>query len=72
MGSITRPAEVGVACGRRAVRPALVVLQPLAAPVAVVEARADQHVVGPDRKMAVAVLGQDSIIEQMVVLLFCK
>jgi hypothetical protein len=72
MDSITRRAEVAAAFGRRPVKPALVVLQPLAALVAVVEARANQHVVGPNRKMPVGVLGQDSIIEQMVVLLFCK
>ena len=49
--------EVGVACGRHAVGPALVVLEQLAAPVAVVEGRVGQHVVGLEVRVLVVVEG---------------
>ncbi len=54
---VLHPGEVGVARGRRAVDPALVVLQQLAAPVAVVEGRVGQHVVGLEVGVPVVVEG---------------
>ena len=52
---VLHPGEVGVAHRRDAVLPALVVLQPLAAPVGDVEGRIGQDVVGPQVGVAVVV-----------------
>ena len=49
------PGVVGVAGRRRAVLPALVVAQQLAAPIAVIEGRIGQHVVGFEVGVQVAV-----------------
>ena len=54
---VLHPGEVGVARGRRAVDPALVVLQQLAAPVAVVERRVGEDVVGLEVGVLVVVEG---------------
>jgi hypothetical protein len=54
---VLHPGVVGVARGRRAVDPALVVLEQLAAPVAVVEGRVGQHVVGLEVGVPVVVEG---------------
>ena len=54
---VLHPGEVGVARGRHAVDPALVVLEQLAAPVAVVERRVGQHVVGLEVGVPVVVEG---------------
>ena len=54
---VLHPGEVGVARRRRAVGPALVVLQQLAAPVAVVERRIGEHVVGLEVGVTVVVEG---------------
>ena len=54
---VLHPGEVGVAGRRHAVDPALVFLQQFAAPVAVVEGRIGQHVVGFEVRMPVVVEG---------------
>ena len=51
------PCVVGVACGWDAIDPSFVVLQKLAAPVAVVEGRVGEDKVGPQVGMAVIVEG---------------
>ena len=52
---VLHPGEVGVARRGRAVGPALVLAQQVAAPVAVVERRVGQHEVGPQVREAVVV-----------------
>src|SRR2546428_5235964 len=52
---VLHPGEVGVASRRRAVLPALVLAQQLAAPVADVEGRGCQDEVGLEVRMAVVV-----------------
>ena len=52
---VLHPGVVGVAGRRRAVLPALVVLQQIAAPVAVVERRVGEDVVGLEVRVQVAV-----------------
>jgi hypothetical protein len=54
---VLHPGEVGVARRRHAVLPAHVVVQQLAAPVAVVEGRVGEHVVGLEVGVAVVVEG---------------
>jgi len=46
MDKVLHPGEIGVAGRRRAENPALVVAQQLASPVAVVERRVGEHVIG--------------------------
>ncbi len=57
MDEVLHPGEVRVAGGRRAVLPALVVLQQLAAPVAVVERRVGEDEVGLEVRVQVVVEG---------------
>ncbi len=54
---VLHPGEVGVARGRHAVDPALVVLEQFAAPVAVVERRVGEHIVGLEVGVRVVVEG---------------
>src|SRR3569833_3290773 len=54
---VLHPGEVGVARGRHTVGPALVVLEQLAAPVAVVEGRVGEHVVGLEVGVPIVVEG---------------
>ena len=55
MDHVLDPGEVGVALGRGAVLPALVLGEPLAAPVGNVERRIGEDEVGPEIGMAVVV-----------------
>ena len=54
---VLHPGEVGVARGRHAVLPAIVIAQPLAAPVGDVEGRIGEDEVGPEVGVAVVVEG---------------
>ena len=55
MDHVLHPGEVGVALGRRAVLPALVLGEPLAAPVGDVERRIGEDEVGPEIRVAIIV-----------------
>ena len=55
MDDVLHPGEVGVALGRRAVAPALVVGEPLAAPIGDVEGRVGEDEVSPEVGVAVVV-----------------
>jgi len=52
---VLHPGVIGIACWWRAVDPALVVLQQFAAPVAVVERRVGEDVIGLQVRMLVVV-----------------
>ena len=64
---VLQPAVVGIARRWRAVHPARIIQQPLAAPVADVEGRVGQHVVGLQVRVLVAVEGIGRLLAQVAV-----